>query len=188
MANQQQPNVTFYQFTQFFNSIAIAHPNIETFTIGDISTVDLAKQSIFPLLHLVPNNVTISPQMFNYDIDLVYLDRTMEIIPLSTGDLNQITKNYKTVTNTHDVWNTGLLAINDIIAYITRNAQAQNFIITTDAIATPFEQSYDNILAGWSVNMTIQVPNNVNACSFVITDQEAEGNMEDCTLSDPFLS
>ena len=126
--------------------------------------------------------------MFNYDIDLVYLDRTMEIVPLSAGSFNQITKNYKTVTNTHDVWNTGLLAINDIIAYITRNAQARNFIITSDAIATPFEQSYDNILAGWSVSMTIQVPNNVNACSFVINDQEAQGNMEDCTLSDPFFS
>lgn len=188
MANQPQPNVTFYQFTQFFNSIALAHPDIETFTIGDIHEVDLAKQSIFPLLHLVPNNVTISPQMFNYDIDLVYLDRTMEIIPLSTGNFNQITKNYKTVTNLHDVWNTGLLAINDIIAYITRNAQARNFIITTDAIATPFQQSYDNVLAGWSINMTVQVPNNVNACLFNITEQEAQGNLEDCTLSDPFYS
>jgi len=36
--------------------------------------------------------------------------------------------------------------------------------------------------------MTIQVPNNVNACSFVLTTQEAQGNIEDCTLSDPFLS
>lgn len=188
MANQPSPNVTFYQFTQFLNTIAIAHPNIETFTIGDIHEVDLAKQSIFPLLHMVPNTVTISPQMFNYDIDLVYLDRTMEIIPLSTGVYNQITKNYKTVTNTHDVWNTGLLAINDIIAYITRNAQAQNFFITSDAIATPFQQSYDNVLAGWSVNMQIQVPNNVNACLFNITEQEAQGNMEDCTLQDPLYS
>ena len=188
MANQPQPNVTFYQFTQFFNTIALAHPNIETFTIGDIGEVDLAKQSIFPLLHLVPNTVTISPQVFNYDIDLVYLDRTMEIIPLSDGSFNQITKNYKTVTNTHDVWNTGLLAINDIIAYVTRNAQANNFIITTDAIATPFQQAYENILAGWSVNMQVQVPNNVNACLFDISDNEANGNTDGCTLSDPFLS
>ena len=126
--------------------------------------------------------------MFNYDIDLVYLDRTMEIIPLSNGSFNQITRNYKTLTNTHDVWNSGLLAINDIVAYCMRNAQAQNFIITTDAIATPFEQSYDNILAGWSVNMTIQVPNDVNACYFTITEQEAQGNIADCTLSDPLYS
>lgn len=182
------PNVTFYQFTQFFNNIALNHPSIETFTIGDIHEVDLAKQSIFPLLHLVPNNVTISRQMFNYDIDLVYMDRTMEVIPLSTGPYNQITKNYKTVTNLHDVWNTGLLAINDIVAYCMRNAQAQNFLITTDAIATPFQQSYDNVLAGWSVNMTVQVPNDVNACYFVITEQEAQGNIADCTLQDPFYS
>lgn len=182
------PNVSFYQFTQFFNTIAINHPNIETFTVGDIHEVDLAKQSIFPLLHLVPNTVTIGQQMMNYDIDLVFLDRTMEIIPLSEGKYNQIVKNYKTVTNTHDVWNTGLLALNDIYAYIARNAQANNFIISTDAICTPFQQSYDNILAGWAMNVVISVPNSVDACLFTITEEEAQGNMEDCTLGDPLYS
>lgn len=182
------PNVTFYQVTQFFNKIALSHPNIETFTIGEISEVDLAKQSIFPLLHLVPNTVTINQQMMDYNIDLVFLDRIMEVIPLSTGKYNEITKNYKTVTNLHDVWNTGLLALNDIYAYIARNGQANNFIITTDGVCTPFQQTFDNLLAGWSMNVVVSVPNSVDACLFNITDEEANGNMEDCTLGDPLYS
>ena len=178
------PNVTFYQLTQFLNNIAINHPNIETFTVGDIDQVDTGKQTIFPLLHMVPNNITISPQMFSYDVDLVFLDRVMEIIPLSDGRYNEIIKNYKTLTNIHDVWNTGLLTLNDIIAYITRNAQADNFMITSDAIVTPFQQQYDNLLGGMVANITIQVPNDVNACLFTITDQEAQGD-NGCVANDP---
>jgi len=178
------PNVTFYQFTQFLNNIALNHPNVETFTVGDIHEVDLAKQSIYPILHMVPTTVTISPQMFNYDIDLVYLDRVMEIIPLSSGKFNELTVNYKTLTNVQDVWNTGLLALNDIYAYIARNAQAANFIITTDAICTPFQQEYDNLLAGWSMSLNIQVPNDVNACLFTVPDYEADGNTL-CVFDEP---
>ena len=184
MAGQQQPNTTFYQFTQFLNNIALNHPNVNTFTIGDIHEVDLAKQSIYPILHMVPNTVTIGQQMFNYDIDLVFLDRVMEIIPLSSGKFNQLTVNYKTLTNVQDTWNTGLLALNDIYAYIARNAQADNFIVSTDAICTPFQQEYDNLLAGWVMNINIQVPNNVNACLFTITDQQAMGNNE-CVFDEP---
>ena len=178
------PNVTFYQFTQFLNNIALNHPNVETFTVGDIQSVDLAKQSIFPILHMTPNNVTISPQMFNYDIDLVFLDRVMEVIPLSTGKFNELVENYKTLTNLHDTWNTGLLALNDIYAYIARNAQAANFMISTDAICTPFEGMYDNLLAGWVMNINIQVPNDVNACLFTVPDYEADGNTL-CVFDEP---
>jgi len=138
------PNVTFYQFTQFFNSIALAHPNIETFTIGDLADVDTSKTTLFPLCHLVPNNVIIGSQTFTYNIDLLVMDRVVNVTQDSTGKFNELTVNYKDVNNLHDVWNTSLLTINDIIAYITRNAQANNFIIETDSIATPFQDNLNN--------------------------------------------
>lgn len=182
------PNVSFYQFTQFFNTIALAHPNVTTFTIGDIKEVDLAKTSLFPILHLVPNTVTIGQQMMDYNIDLVYLDKTVDVNIDSSGSYNLLTKNYKTVANTHDVWNTGLLALNDIYAYIARNAQAENYIITTDAVCTPFQEQFDNVCAGWAMNLIVSVPNSVDACLFAISDNQAEGNTDGCTLADPELS
>lgn len=173
------PNVTFYQFTQFFNSIALAHPNIETFTIGDLDSVDLAKQELYPLCHLVPNNVTIGSQTFNYNVDLLVMDRVVNITENSTGKFNQLTVDYKDITNIHDVWNTSLMTINDIIAYITRNAQADNFIIETDSICTPFQDRFTNAVAGWSCTMNVLVPNDVNACLFAISDLQATGG-ESC--------
>jgi hypothetical protein len=174
------PNVSFYQFTQFFNSIALAHPNIETFTIGDIADIDMSKQTLFPLCHLVPSNVTISPQTFNYNIDLVIMDRVVNVTENSSGKFNFLTIDYKELTNLHDVWNSTLLTANDIIAYITRNAQADNFIIETDSICTPFKDEYSNGVAGWSCSMNVLVPNDVNACLFAITDLQATGG-ESCS-------
>ena len=173
------PNVTFYQLTQFFNSIALAHPNIETFTIGDIADVDLSKQTLFPLCHLVPNNTTISPQTFTYNIDLIVMDRVVNVTQLSSGKFNELLYDYKEVNNLHDVWNTSLMTINDIVAYITRNAQADNFMIDTDSICTPFKDEYTNAVAGWTCTMNILVPNDVNACLFAISDLQATGG-ESC--------
>lgn len=173
------PNVTFYQLTQFFNSIALAHPNIETFTIGDIADIDMIKQTLFPLCHLVPNNVVISPQTFNYNIDLIVMDRVVNVTQDSVGKFNELLVNYKEVNNLHDVWNTSLMTINDIVAYITRNAQADNFIIETDSICTPFKDEYNNAVAGWSCTMNVLVPNDVNACLFAISDLQATGG-ENC--------
>ena len=173
------PNVSFYQFTQFFNTIALNHPNISTFTVGDIAEIDMAKQGLFPLCHLVPSNVTISPQTFTYNIDLIVMDRVTDIVLDSSGKFNSLVKNYKSVTNVHDVWNTSLLTLNDIVAYITRNAQADNFMITTDSICTPFQEQYNNLVAGWSCSMNVVVPNDVNSCLFTITDLQATGG-ESC--------
>ena len=174
------PNVTFYQLTQFFNSIATAHPNIKTFTIGDIDEVDMAHQTLFPLCHLVPNNVIIAPQTFTYSIELIVMDRVVNVTQESQGVFNALLSNYRDVTNVHDVWNTSLLTINDIVAYITRNAQADNFMIDTDSICTPFQDRFNNAVAGWSCMMNVIVPNDVNACLFAISDLQATGG-ESCS-------
>lgn len=171
------PNVTFYQLTEFFNSLAQAHPNIETFTVGDIADIDMSKQTLFPLCHLVPTNVTISPQTFNYNIELIVMDRVVNVTENSAGKFNFLVNDYKELTNLHDVWNTSLLTINDFVAYITRNAQATNFIIDTDSICTPFKDEYSNGVAGWSCTMNVLVPNDVNACLFAITDLQATGGV-----------
>jgi len=170
------PNVTFYQLTQFFNSLALDHPNISTFTIGDLADVDTAKQSIYPLLHMVPQNVIMASGIFTYNFDLVMMDRVTDITNLSQGNFNVLLKNYKEVTNVQDVWDSTLLTLNDIISYITRKPLAANFIITDNTVATPFKDNYNNLMAGWTANLSVQTPNDVNMCVFNLDLEQAQGN------------
>ena len=170
------PNVTFYQLTQFFNSLALNHPNITTFTIGDLASVDLAKETLYPLLHMVPNNVIMASGIFTYNFDLIMMDRVTDITNLSTGNFNTLIKNYKDITNVQDVWDSTLLTLNDIISYVTRQPLAANFIIVDNTIATPFQDNFNNLLAGWTATLNVQTPNDVNMCVFDLTLSEAQGN------------
>jgi hypothetical protein len=171
---------TYYSFTQFFNNVALAHPNITTFTIGDIYNVDLAKQSLYPLCHLIVNNVTVGEGLMTYNVNLMVMDRVVDVTEDSSGIFNSIVKNYKTITNAQDVLNTSLMTLNDIVSYIQRNAQSMDYNIYVDTVCTPFEERFDNLLTGWQSVLNITVGNPNNACVIQISDVEAIGGTNGC--------
>ena len=174
---------TLYSFTQFFNNVCLSHPNIKTFNVSDdVMDVDTAKQTLFPLAYMVINNATIAgySQMV-YNVNLLVMDRVQDILENSTGDFNRITKDYKTISNILDVWNTSMMTLGDIVVYIKNNAQPYQFNIDTDVIMTPFQERFDNILAGFSCAMSISVPFNPSNCLFYnVTDAEANGGINGC--------
>ena len=61
MANQGARG--FYQITETIKDQLFADDNINTVTTGDITDIDLNKQTIFPLCHIIViNNVTLEEQ------------------------------------------------------------------------------------------------------------------------------
>jgi hypothetical protein len=171
---------TYYQFTNFFNTICLAHPNITTFTVGDLQGVDTSKETLFPLAHLIINNVTVSNARFVYNVNLLIMDRVMDIVPTSTGIYNTITKDFKTITNMIDVHNSTLLTSNDLLSYMYKNAQANQYTIVTDAVVTPFEERFVNLVAGWSTVIDITVPNYQDSCVLNLDINLANGGENVC--------
>ena len=53
----QEGTRAFYQATETIKSQLLEDVNVNTVTTGDISDVDLQKQTIFPLSHIIINNV-----------------------------------------------------------------------------------------------------------------------------------
>jgi len=49
-------------------------PLISTVTQGDIFEVDLNKQTIFPLVHLIVNNATFEENVIRYNISILAMD------------------------------------------------------------------------------------------------------------------
>ncbi len=174
---------TLYSFSQFFNSLCLNHPNIETFTLGEIDDIDTAKSSLFPLAHLILNNTTIGRQsVMTYNCTLLVMDLVTDITQDSSGSFNSITKNYKGVTNLLDVLNTSQATLSDIVVYIQNNPSALDYNIETDVTLTPFQQRFDNRLAGFGANLNIQVPYNPSNCLFTLSDIEAAGGIETCNI------
>ena len=155
---------SFYNITEFFNRISLAHPNITTFTFGNLDDIDLAKQTQFPLAHLIINNVEVASGKITYDVSYMVMDKVANITPESTGMNNELVKDYIGVDNSIDVWNSSLETINNIYSYIQRNPDNLDYDIDGDAVLTPFKDRFDNLLAGWGADFSITVGNENNIC------------------------
>jgi hypothetical protein len=171
---------TYYSFTNFFNSVCLAHPNITTFTMGDIYNVDMAKQTLFPLAHLIVNNTNIASGLMQYNVTLMVMDRVVDVTDSSFGHYNYLLKNYKDVTNLIDVHNTSLSTLNDIVSYIYRNPDAYQYNVIGDSLATPFEERFNNLLAGWAIDMNISVGNTNPMCAISLNTNLANGGDDVC--------
>ena len=157
--------MTYYEFTDYINTLCENHPRIETFTIEDIYNIDDHKTTMFPLCNLIVNNITISESRMIYNISLMTADRVSEINGDSTGINNSLTKTYAGVTNITDVHNDTLLSLADIVSYLRRNPLAFDYEVIGDAILTPFSERFSNLLAGWVATIDVNVPYDGNICA-----------------------
>ena len=171
---------TYYSFTQFFANVCNAHPNITTFDMSDIRTIDTEKQTLFPYANLIVNNVAIDSGVMTYNVTLMVMDRVVEVEDVSVGNFNTIDKDYRGYSNVSDVWNTSLMTINDITSYIYRNPDAYQYNVVGSSLATPFEERFQNLLAGWAVDMNISVGNENPMCVISLTDNLAAGGDVSC--------
>ena len=58
----------FYLITKTIEEQLLEDANVNTVTTGDITKVDLSKQTIFPLSHIVINQSTIEEQVIRFNI------------------------------------------------------------------------------------------------------------------------
>ena len=173
---------TYYSFTQFFDNVCVAHPNIKTFTHGDLSDVNLLKQELFPIAHLIIDTVTVSSGQMTYAGNLLVMDvvRFIQQVADSTGNYNVTNESYKTNSNIIDVYSSTLSTCNDIYSYIYRNPEALSYNIYGDVVITPFDDRFDNALAGQAMAFRITVGNDNNICVVDLDVNLASGGQPAC--------
>lgn len=135
------------------------NPNVFSVTFGDISDVDLNKTTIFPLTHLVINNVEFSDSVINFEIDML----SMDILDVSKKE-SEFDEFYGN-DNLIDIYNTQLQVVNDIIQQFRRGGLfAENYQLLENPVATPFKDRYENVLAGWEVGIRVSISNDISIC------------------------
>lgn len=135
------------------------NPNVFSVTFGDISDVDLNKTTIFPLTHLVINNVEFVDSVINFEIDML----SMDILDISKKE-SEFDEFYGN-DNLIDIYNTQLQVVNDIIQQFRRGGLfADNYQLLENPIANPFKDRYENVLAGWEVGIRVSISNDISIC------------------------
>ena len=67
--------------------------------------------------------------------------------------------------NLHDVLNTQFEVINSLIMKLMRgDLFKMKYQVTTEPTAEPFKERFSNELAGWSVDISIEIPNGISIC------------------------
>ena len=65
---------TFYEITTAIKEQLQLDTFVNTVTMGDIFKVDLNKQTIFPLSHIIVNNASYQGPIWNYNISILCMD------------------------------------------------------------------------------------------------------------------
>jgi len=148
----------FYQLTNTIKDQLLNDIDINTVTTGDISDINLRKQDIFPMAHLIVNNVTVADQTLNFNISVLAMDivnrSKEETVDIFTGN-----------NNLQDILNTQLVVLNKLIQLLKRGTlHTDKYQVEGDPTLEPFYDRFDNELAGWTATMDVLIYNDITIC------------------------
>lgn len=148
----------YYDLIDTLRTELEASPFINAVTEGNLFNIDLSKQSIFPMCHIMVNNVSILPNVFKANISLI----AMDIVDFSKDATTDV---FKGNTNEQDILNTQLIVLARVIANITNGSlYSSNFQLEGEPSCEPFRDRFENVLAGWTCTLDILFPNEMSIC------------------------
>ena len=133
-------------------------PLINTVSEGDIFSVDLSKQTIFPLCHIMVNSATFVDNVIQYNISIM----AMDIVDVSK---DETTDNFRGNDNEQDILNTQISVLNRLYEKLRRgNLYDDNYQVEGSPNVEPFIDRFENKLAGWTMTVNINTPNTMTVC------------------------
>ena len=148
----------FYEVTDKLKTLLNAEPFVNTVTYGSIDDVDLDKQSIFPLSHIIVNNAVVGTKTTTFSISIL----AMDIVDISN---DEITDTFVGNDNEQDVLNTQLALLTRVINELQRgDSYTDKYQVEADVTCEPFMDRFENKLAGWTATFSVMVVNDMTVC------------------------
>ena len=148
----------YYQLTSTIEEQLRGTEFTNTVSIGDISKVNLNKQDIFPLAHMIVNSVSAEEQVLRFNISILACDIVDQSKDITT---DRFTGN----DNEQDILNTQLLVLNKLIQKLRMGSlHTDMYQLDGNPSLTPFSARFENELAGWTADITILIYNDIYIC------------------------
>jgi|TARA_R100001594_G_scaffold137907_1_gene181253 hypothetical protein len=149
----------YYQITDTIKTNLLADENVNTVTTGDIFDIDLAKQTIFPLAHIIVNSVAIQEAVLNFNITIMCMD----IVDESKDETTDL---FRGNNNEQDILNTQLAVANKLVGLLSKGTLYQDkYQLSGDASCEFFYERFENRLAGVACTFNVLIANDINVCS-----------------------
>ena len=148
----------FYDIINRLRIYFDADPIVNTVTQGDIFQVDLSKQTIFPLTHIMVNSSTLSDNTMSFNISVI----AMDIVDVTKSAALNV---FEDADNELDVLNTQHTVLNRFYQQMIHgNLWDEKYVIEADPTCEPFTERFENLLAGWTMTFDVVVPNEMTIC------------------------
>ena len=139
--------------THFDNDVLV-----NTVTQGSLFDIDINKQDIYPLVHIIVNTASLEGNVVRYNISIL----AMDIVDITKDeDVNKFDGN----DNELYVLNTQLQVLTRCYELLLRgDLWTDKFQIDGNPTCEPFVDRFENKLAGWTMTTDILIPNGMTIC------------------------
>tara|TARA_R110000764_G_scaffold147741_1_gene235647 strand:+ start:24 stop:521 length:498 start_codon:yes stop_codon:yes gene_type:complete len=158
-------STSFYRLTEAIRDFLLTLDDVNTVTFGDITEVDLNKQTIFPLSHIMVNNVLLGNGTLTFSVTVLSMDIVHVDKNINAEDSRATDDTFYGVDNEQDVLNTQLAVTNLLNQSLSRaSLRGNKFELTGQGSCEPFTDRFENKLAGWAYTFSAYVDNDINIC------------------------
>jgi hypothetical protein len=131
---------------------------VNSVTQGDIFQVDLNKQTIFPLTHIMVNSSSLQSNTQTFNVSIL----AMDIVDISKSEVTDV---FQENNNELDVLNTQHHVLNRCYQQMLHgNLWDLDFVVAREPTLEPFTERFENLLAGWTMTFDVTVPNDMTIC------------------------
>lgn len=152
----------FYNITKTIKDTLEAHSQVNVVTFGDIFDVDLNKQTIFPLSHLMINQASFEGQVVRVNVSVMCMD----VVDETKEDPRNQNEPFYGTNNEQDILNTQLAVINDLVTKLRKGTLYTDlYQLDGNPTCLPFSERFENLLAGWTATFDVLLPNTeISSC------------------------
>ena len=131
---------------------------VNTVTQGNLFDIDLSKQTIFPLVHIIVNTASLESNVVRYNISIL----AMDIVDITK---DETVSEFDGNDNELYVLNTQLQVLTRCYELLLRgDLWSDKFQIDGNPTCEPFVDRFENKLAGWTMTTDILIPNGMTIC------------------------
>ena len=150
----------FYQVTQIIKDQLLLDQNVNTVTSGDITRVDLSKQSMYPISHLIVNNVSNEGDgnILRFSMSVL----SMDVVDVSKEETVDI---FVGNNNEQDILNTQLAVLNKLVQVLRGGTLHQDkYQLEGSPSFEPFYDRFENEVAGFALTFDVIIENDISLC------------------------
>ena len=167
--------ITFRNVVGYLETIATKHYMLNSFHSGMMDEVDINKLGAadYAILYAEPGQAVIEQGVLTYNFTIYVMDMINDEIDESKAGTPLGTR-IKERVGRLDTYSETLQILQDVLnefkhSLVTASWVDGEVVLNLPVTADPFTARFNNLLTGWSANLSVQVNNTNNLCIAPIT-------------------